>query len=281
MNVVFVCTGNTCRSPMAAAYLNSKKINGLTATSRGLAADGSPACDNAIAVLKEFGLDISSHISKQLTREDIISADKIICLSDSHLSFLKNAGVDSEKLLLLGGSVADPFGGDKEIYRLCRDKIFGALDSMVEKGVFDGLKVSKASEKDIPVIAEIEKECFSEPWSQEGIKESFENGTLLFIAEKNGEEAGYIGINSVLDEGYITNIAVFPKYRNAGVGTALLRKIFEFAGEKKLAFVSLEVRVSNSKAISLYEKNGFKTEGRRKDFYRNPKEDALIMTKRF
>ena len=85
----------------------------------------------------------------------------------------------------------------------------------------------------------------------------------------------------MLDEGYITNVAVFPQYRKQGVATALIKRVFELAQEKKLAFVSLEVRVSNSAAIALYEKAGFKEEGRRKSFYRDPREDALIMTKRF
>ena len=90
-----------------------------------------------------------------------------------------------------------------------------------------------------------------------------------------------VGIKPVIDEGYITNVAVYPAYRRQGAGTALLKRVFEFAVEEKLRFVSLEVRVSNSAAVSLYEKLGFTTEGRRKDFYRNPREDALIMTKRF
>ena len=85
----------------------------------------------------------------------------------------------------------------------------------------------------------------------------------------------------MLDEGYITNVAVFPQYRKKGVATALIKRVFELAREKKLAFVSLEVRVSNSNAIALYKKAGFKEEGRRKSFYRDPREDALIMTKRF
>ena len=90
-----------------------------------------------------------------------------------------------------------------------------------------------------------------------------------------------MGINVILDEGYIANVAVDPKYRKAGVGTLLVRRIFSLAREKGLSFVTLEVRASNENAISLYEKCGFKTEGRRKNFYSDPKEDAIIMTRRF
>ena len=92
---------------------------------------------------------------------------------------------------------------------------------------------------------------------------------------------GYIGISCIIDEGYITNVAVFPESRKKGVGTALLERVFSLAKDMGLSFVSLEVRESNIPAISLYEKLGFKQEGKRKDFYRDPKEDALILTKRF
>ena len=85
----------------------------------------------------------------------------------------------------------------------------------------------------------------------------------------------------ILDEAYITNVAVFPEYRKMGVGTALLNKVFALKDELNLSFVSLEVRQSNLSAIRLYEKLGFKTEGTRKNFYTNPLENALIMTKRF
>ena len=114
-----------------------------------------------------------------------------------------------------------------------------------------------------------------------GVREAAEHGTEFFVAENAEHLLGYIGIKPVLDEGYITNVAVFPQYRKKGIATALIKRVFELAQEKKLAFVSLEVRLSNSAAIALYEKAGFKEEGRRKSFYRNPREDALIMTKRF
>ena len=84
-----------------------------------------------------------------------------------------------------------------------------------------------------------------------------------------------------MDEGYITNIAGSQKERRIGIGTALLNRVFSFARDNNLSFVSLEVRVSNQNAISLYTALGFKEEGKRKNFYDKPKEDALILTKRF
>lgn len=141
--------------------------------------------------------------------------------------------------------------------------------------------VSEIKQNHIRIIAEIEKENFSEPWSEKSITESLNNSTVFFVAEKGDELIGYVGLQYILDEGYITSIAVKKENRNSGVATMLLNKCFSFAKEKHLAFISLEVRISNEKAINLYNKLDFKKEGLRKNFYRFPNEDAIIMTRRF
>ena len=281
MTVLFVCTGNTCRSPMAAGYLASKKLPDVTAESRGLYADGSPVSENAAAVMAEAGIDISGHVSKTVTKEDVETADRIICLSPSHKEALLSAGVAPEKLSVLGGGVSDPFGQGKEVYRVCRDEIFRAIDEQIREGFFEEFSLLAMEARHLPAVAKLEKTCFSEPWSEDALLESYRHGTKFFVAEKAGRLLGYAGVNAVADEGYITNVAVFPSCRRQGVGTALIGKVLAFAKERGLAFVSLEVRASNREAITLYEKAGFRQEGRRKEFYRAPKEDALIMTKRF
>ena len=281
MNILFVCTGNTCRSPMAEGYLKSKGIEGVTVSSRGLAADGSPVSLNSKTAMDEVGIDIGSHISKQITADDINKADKIICLSPSHKAVLLSAGVPENKPYILGDGISDPFGGSIEVYRRCRDEIFAAIDMLIKDGFFGNISVIPIEQRHIKEIARLEEICFSEPWSEEGILEAYRLGTKFFAAEADKKLIGYIGIKAVIDEGYITNIAVFPEFRRMGVAKALLNKVFEFAKEKGLSFVSLEVRPSNTEALSLYEKTGFTEEGRRKNFYRLPLEDALIMTKRF
>lgn len=281
MNVLFVCTGNTCRSPMAEGYLRSKGIDGVTVLSRGLVCDGSPVSLNSKTAMAEVGIDISGHISRQITDRDIIKSDKIICLSPSHKAVLLSAGVPQEKLYILGKGISDPFGGDITVYRRCRDEIFAAIDALIKDGFFSNIKIIPLEQRLIKDIARLEALCFSEPWSEEGILEAYRLGTKFFIAENSKQLLGYIGIKAVIDEGYITNVAVYPQYRGIGVATALINKVFDFAKEKGLSFASLEVRASNTAAVSLYEKTGFKEEGRRKDFYRLPREDALIMTKRF
>ncbi len=131
--IVFVCTGNTCRSPMAEGYLKSKKEKGYEIISRGLAADGSPAAQNSVNVMLEKGIDITGHISSQMTYEDAQNADIIVCMSTSHADILEGLGIDKLKIFVLG--INDPFGGDLNTYRECRDEIFAAVDEFIEDGI--------------------------------------------------------------------------------------------------------------------------------------------------
>lgn len=275
MNILFVCTGNTCRSPMAEGYLKSFGLPDFNVESRGLSDSGLPVSENSATAMREIGIDIGNHISKRLSKEDIENADIIVCMSASHFESL--APFCGDKLYLLGKSVSDPYGGSLETYRNCRDEIIKGINEM-----FGYLKVKPIERKHIGEIAKLERVCFSTPWSEDGIAESLANGTKFYaFCDSKNKVMGYIGISCVIDEGYVTNVAVFPEYRNKGIATALLKKCFYEAGKIPLCFISLEVRESNKTAISLYEKLGFKVEGQRKNFYSAPKEDALIMTKRF
>ena len=281
MNILFICTGNTCRSPMAQGILKSKNIAWLDTESRGICADNSPPCGNAVSAMSEIGIDISDHISSQLTAADISWADKILCLSQNHLQILNDCGIKGKNISVLAGGIPDPFGGDLETYRACRDKISQAIDSLFEDGFFSDFTVSEIEPRNIEAVAKLERECFSEPWSAAAITESIKHGTVFFVAENGEDVMGYIGLNAVADECYITNVAVFPDYRRQGVATALLNKAISYCKSANLSFISLEVRASNNAAIDLYVKNGFIKEGERRDFYRFPKENAFIMTRRF
>ena len=127
-------------------------------------------------------------------------------------------------------------------------------------------------------IAGLEQECFADPWSKDAVLESAESGVLFLLFEEKGEILGYAGMQIVLDEGYVTNVAVNRNHRKKGIGNALVKGLISAARERKLSFVSLEVRPSNTAAISLYSKLGFAEVGRRKNFYSHPTEDGLIMT---
>ena len=134
----------------------------------------------------------------------------------------------------------------------------------------------------VPQIAELERECFSTPWSEAMLTEAlFDPQASFIVAEaEDGGVLGYAGLQVVLDEGYIDNIAVEPAARRHGVADELLDVFCRF-GEVHLAFLTLEVRSSNEPAIALYRKHGFEEAGRRKDYYTKPTEDAVIMTRYF
>ena len=131
-------------------------------------------------------------------------------------------------------------------------------------------------------IAELEKACFSEPWSEASLEEELFNPQASFIVAEDGEGGvlGYAGLHVVLDEGYIANVAVEEAARRHGVAGALLDVYCRF-GQAHLSFLTLEVRESNKAAIGLYLKHGFEEVARRKNFYSDPKEDAIIMTREF
>ena len=127
----------------------------------------------------------------------------------------------------------------------------------------------------------LENHCFSTPWSEDGFVEELTNPLAVFfvaIHKKTNKLVGYIGMHHILDEGYITNIAVFEQYRNQGVAHLLMSHMFIYAHQKEMSFITLEVRQSNKIAIHFYDKFGFVNLGARKNFYSNPTEHAWIMT---
>lgn len=134
---------------------------------------------------------------------------------------------------------------------------------------------------DVSGIALIERECFSSPWTEEGIEEELHNPNAHFLCAKAEEILGYIGVQEICGEAYITNIAVFSKFRRNGIARELLKAACRGANKRKCEFITLEVRESNSPAISLYESEGFERVGMRKAFYSNPIENGIIYTKFF
>ena len=136
----------------------------------------------------------------------------------------------------------------------------------------------------VPAVAAIEKECFSTPWSEAMLAEELDNlcaSYLVAVTDETQEVLGYAGLQVAADEGYITNVAVREQYRGQGVASELLAVFLRFAKANHLAFLTLEVRASNTPAIQLYMKHGFAQVGRRKNYYDSPKEDAILMTLEF
>ncbi|KWZ65141.1 ribosomal protein S18-alanine N-acetyltransferase [Bacillus altitudinis] len=133
--------------------------------------------------------------------------------------------------------------------------------------------------EDIPEVYTIEVHSFTAPWKKESfVYEILHNQySHYFLIEEDGQPVGYCGVWIVKDDAQITNIAILPEHRGKGYGEALLRYVMEFCKEKKTDHLSLEVRVSNTPAQSLYEKLGFKPASIRKNYYTDNGEDALVM----
>lgn len=131
--------------------------------------------------------------------------------------------------------------------------------------------------------AALERVCFSDPWSRNMLAEELDNALAAFLAALDGTGAGvgYAGLQVVLDEGYILNIAVRPDCRRQQIASQLLEVFINFAQGNRLSFLTLEVRASNAPAIALYERWGFAEAGRRRNYYEHPREDAVIMTREF
>ncbi|GLI85098.1 ribosomal-protein-alanine acetyltransferase [Rossellomorea marisflavi] len=132
---------------------------------------------------------------------------------------------------------------------------------------------------DVDAVMEIEEQSFTVPWSRESfISEMEENHLSMYIViEDEGRIAGYCGVWMVVDEAHITNVAVLPSHRGKGYGELLMRKIMEMAIESGARVMTLEARVSNVPAQSLYRKLGFQNGGIRKRYYSDNQEDALVM----
>ncbi|MDO4847951.1 MAG: ribosomal protein S18-alanine N-acetyltransferase [Clostridiaceae bacterium] len=141
-------------------------------------------------------------------------------------------------------------------------------------------EIFRMSESHIDGVLEIERECFSSPWSRESLEAELGNEYARFFAAVcDGTVIGYIGAFNVFGEVSLGNLAVKKEYRKAGVASALLNELEKTAEAENAEFITLEVRQSNEAAIRLYKKLGFSQSGLRKGFYQNPTEDAILMKK--
>ena len=137
--------------------------------------------------------------------------------------------------------------------------------------------LERISREHLTDVAALEALCFSEPWSERALELLLTDTAVGFVCLVEGHVVAYGGMLVAADEGQVTNVAVHPDHRRRGLGADIVRALCDYAEEKHLTPISLEVRASNTAAIALYKRFGFAVAGRRKHFYRKPAEDALVM----
>ncbi len=141
------------------------------------------------------------------------------------------------------------------------------------------IKIRRMTQEDVPAAAALERACFSEPWSENAYLRTLADENALYLAAEleGGEIAGICGLLDILGEGDISNVAVAEGFRRQKIAERMLEELLKLGKERGITAFTLEVRASNEAAIRLYEKFGFVSEGRRKNFYEKPREDALIL----
>lgn len=280
MRRLVVCTGNTCRSPMAKALIEAIQPAGDEVKSAGLSTTGVAASVFAVMALKEKGIDLSFHKSQLLTADMVAWADEIGVMTPAHKVAVTSVfEVDPDRVLVLGKGIPDPFGLSLDDYRMTRDVLEKAVAAWLDP---TAIHVVPLRGEHIAAIASIEKVSFADPWSEAALSEELLNDCArFFVAERGGKVVGYLGSHEVAGEIAITNVAVAPDARRQGVAAALLNAVAAYAKKHAVTRITLEVRVSNAPAIALYESAGYIKDGIRPRFYAHPTEDAAIYSRYF
>ncbi len=240
--IIFLCTGNTCRSPIAEYYCKSL-LPSAEVCSRGTdIKEGDGIAENSAILLAEMGIASDLHRAKMLTAED---SGVILAMTERHMEAAKGVLPSADIEMLSGRDISDPYGEGLDIYRAARDEIVFAVDCFV--------------------LAEMEKLCFSAPWSKGEIESFLRSG-----GEATIKEYGYSLFRTIAGETELMRIGVLPKFRGQGLSKGILSEII-----RRPMF--LEVRVSNTPAIRLYEGMGFVRQGERRGYYGDGEDAALYL----
>lgn len=278
-DVLFVCTGNTCRSPMAMTIFNLLSKD-KKAESAGLqVASPSGAAENACLAVKKYGGNLENHISRQLTVEDLSNYSLIITMTETQKEMLRMIYNDDKIITLAefageNKDISDPFGGSVQLYENTAQMIY----EYIKKGLEKETKCSFAAMQHLDKIVKMENDIFPDSWSESSVEREIKNNRIIVIKDKENI-FGYCIFMIAADEGEILRIAIDKSKRKQGFGKKLLDNTLMYLENNGCNDVFLEVRKSNEGAISLYKSAGFEEIGVRKGYYNDNGEDALIFKK--
>ena len=281
-SVLFVCTMNTARSVMAEMILKKYGGDKYIVSSAGLFPTGfRPMEPFAYITLQKEGVAASllnDFYSRPVKREYIESNDIIVGMTAEHMQALKAKYPEyAYKITTFDSPVENPWE-DEESYERC----FISIKENV-------LKMFSLNDKEITVrdmdasgasqSAVLEAECFSHPWKLEEYEHARASDEFICLCGYvNAEYAGFVMAYHVLDEGHILDIAVRPKFRRCGVAETMIKELCGRLEKTGVVSVMLEVREHNAAARSLYAKLGFEDVGKRKNYYKDPQDDAILCT---
>ena len=286
-NILFVCSGNTCRSPMAAALLNALHDPQYYAESAGIQAfPGDDISFGALEALRFTGTPsdprnpYTKHRARQIKEEDLKKASLIVGVTQRHAELLRNHfPLYKDKITVLPCDVCDPYGQDISIYLSTLTAIRHGIASLLRELAPDATGIYPVAPTDIPALCEIENDSFSTPWSKASFLLGMENPTNhTIVMKENGIVTGFAVYSVLFEDAELYDIAVAPAHRQKGIGAKLLNAVMRDVFERGAETLRLEVRQSNLSARRLYEKHGFVYDKAvRKNYYQNPTEDALLM----
>lgn len=282
IKVLFVCTMNTARSVMAEMILKKYGGDKFISSSAGIFTTGfTPMEPFAYQTLLKEGVGaniLNDFYSRKVKREYIEENDIVVGITPEHMQALKEKYPEyADKITTFNSPVENPWD-DEDSYERCFEsikenvlKMFSLNDKSITVREMDASGASQS--------AVLEEECFSNPWTlEEYEKARISDDHICLCGYVNAEYAGFVMAYHVLDEGHLLDIAVRPKFRRCGVAEALIKELSDRLLKIGVICVMLEVREKNIPARSLYSKLGFIDVGKRKNYYKDPQDDAVLCT---
>ncbi len=293
--VLFVGHSDTRVTPLCAAIMKylciNKEVENIEFSSSGFwAMEGQSVHPSLLRSAGEIGIDLSQYKSHYVTMEDIQSASLIVPQDAMVARGVASAlGEGNKEKIYRPMHVYEPDNSAVQVFRRSREECLAFCEKLLKKLVVTEKEREKVASVVVyrPVTKEeaeqvllLEEACFSHPWTLANIESEIDKENSIFLgAFFEGKMVGYASLYHVAGAGFMNNVGVHPDYRHLGIGETLMQQLETLSLEIDLKIISLEVRSKNKVAIGMYEKLGYKKRGQRPLFYRDPMDDADIMTK--